>query len=56
MFTGIVDELASVVSVAKRPGKNTSIKVKLGKSAKGVMMGDSVCVNGVCLVPRPNTL
>ena len=49
MFSGIVEKLGRVVSVTKNPGKSALIKVAVGKLAKGVRVGDSVCVNGVCL-------
>ncbi len=49
MFAGIVEHLATVVSIAKPPGKTASIQLNLGKSGKSVRLGDSVCINGVCL-------
>jgi riboflavin synthase len=49
MFAGIVEKLAPVVSVTKPPGKAASIKLDLGKDESSVQIGDSVCINGVCL-------
>ncbi len=49
MFAGIVEKLAPVVSVTKPSGKTASITLNLGESGKGVRIGDSVCINGVCL-------
>ncbi len=49
MFAGIVEHLATVVSIASPPRKTASMKLNLGKSGKGVRPGDSVCINGVCL-------
>ena len=49
MFAGIVEKLASVVSVAKPHGKTAPIKLNLGRLGKAVRIGDSVCINGVCL-------
>jgi riboflavin synthase len=49
MFSGIVEKLARVVSIKRLPGKNTSIRIDLGRLAAGVKLGDSVSVNGVCL-------
>jgi len=49
MFSGIVEQLAPVVSVEKTPGRSASIKVDLGALAGETRRGDSVCVNGVCL-------
>lgn len=49
MFSGIIEQLASVVSVERLPGKSASIRVNLGKLADDTRRGDSVCINGVCL-------
>jgi riboflavin synthase len=50
MFTGIVEGLAAVKSVAKaKRGADTVMQLKLGKMAKGLKKGDSVCINGACL-------
>jgi len=50
MFTGIVEGLAEVRSVARaKKGADTAIRVKLGRMAKGLKVGDSVCINGACL-------
>lgn len=52
MFTGIIEGLAEVRSVAraKKKGADTVMQVKIGsKMAKGLKVGDSVCVNGACL-------
>lgn len=50
MFTGIVEGLAVVKSVAKaKKGADTVMRVRLGKMARGLKTGDSVCINGVCL-------
>jgi riboflavin synthase len=50
MFTGIVEGFAVVKSVAKaKKGADTMMRVKLGKMARGLKRGDSVCINGACL-------
>jgi riboflavin synthase len=50
MFTGIVEGLAVVKSVGKaKKGADTVMRVNLGKMAKGLKKGDSVCINGACL-------
>lgn len=50
MFTGIVEGLAVVKSVTRaKKGADTVIRVRLGKMAKGLKRGDSVCINGACL-------
>jgi riboflavin synthase len=50
MFTGIVEGFAVVKSVAKaKKGADTMMRVNLGKMARGLKRGDSVCINGTCL-------
>ncbi|MGI0005107.1 MAG: riboflavin synthase [Nitrososphaera sp.] len=52
MFTGIIEGLAEVTSIARaKKGADTVMRVKMGNSrmAKGLKVGDSVCVNGACL-------
>jgi len=49
MFSGIVEQLAPVISIEKLPGQIVSIKVDLGRLADETRRGDSVCINGVCL-------
>ncbi|MHB8574799.1 MAG: riboflavin synthase [Dehalococcoidia bacterium] len=44
MFTGIVEELGTVAEV--RPG---GLAVRAGKVLEDAKLGDSICVNGVCL-------
>jgi len=48
MFTGIVEELGTVVSVKK--GENSAqITIKASRVLTDLKIGDSVAVNGVCL-------
>ena len=51
MFTGIVEGLAEVISVAPaKKGADTAIRIRLGsKMSQGLKVGDSVCINGACL-------
>lgn len=51
MFTGIVEGMAKVKSVSRsKKGADIAVSVKLGsKLAKGLRVGDSVCVSGACL-------
>lgn len=51
MFTGIVEGMAKVMSVSRsKKGADIAMRVKLGsKLAKGLRVGDSVCVCGACL-------
>jgi len=50
MFTGIVEGTGKVRSVSKgRNGADTTLRVELGRLARGLKRGDSVCINGACL-------
>lgn len=50
MFTGIIEGLAEVRSVARaKKGADTVMRVRLGSMARGLKVGDSVCVSGACL-------
>lgn len=50
MFTGIIEGLAEVRSVARaKKGADTVMRVRLGRMAKDLKVGDSVCVSGACL-------
>jgi riboflavin synthase len=51
MFTGIVAGTAKVRSVSKSKKRaDTVMKVQLGTNlARGIKVGDSVCINGACL-------
>jgi riboflavin synthase len=50
MFTGIIEGLAEVRSVARaKKGADTVMRVRLGRMARGLKVGDSVCVSGACL-------
>jgi len=51
MFTGIVEGLGKIVKFDKKT-KNRSaanMKISIGKLSKGLRVGDSVLINGVCL-------
>lgn len=50
MFTGIVEGMGRVRSVSKsRKGADTRMRVSMGRMARRLKRGDSVCVNGACL-------
>jgi riboflavin synthase len=50
MFTGIIEGMGRVRSVSRsRRGADTALRVKLGRLARGLKKGDSVCINGACL-------
>jgi riboflavin synthase len=51
MFTGIIEGLGSIVGFDKKTSNRSAAKMKisLGKIAKGLKVGDSVAINGVCL-------
>jgi riboflavin synthase len=48
MFTGIIEEVGTVVSIEQR-GENRRIKVEARDTPKQLKAGDSVAVSGVCL-------
>ena len=51
MFTGIVEGIGKIVKISKNTKTRSSIQmtVNLGKHAKGLKIGQSVDLNGVCL-------
>ena len=51
MFTGIVEGLGKIVSFERRTGTRSDarMRVSLGPLARGLKVGDSVAINGVCL-------
>lgn len=48
MFTGIIEERGSVQSV-ELLGPSAKIRIAAKKVLQGTKIGDSICVNGVCL-------
>jgi riboflavin synthase len=51
MFTGIVEGIGKVEKISKNTKNQSAIQmtVNLGKHAKGLKIGQSVALNGVCL-------
>jgi riboflavin synthase len=51
MFTGIIEGLGTIIRFDKNTKTRSEAKmmVNLGKLAKGLRVGDSVAINGVCL-------
>jgi riboflavin synthase len=51
MFTGIVEGIGKVKTISKNTTNRSGIKmtVNLGKHARGLKIGQSVALNGVCL-------
>lgn len=51
MFTGIIEGIGKVEKIEKNTEKRSAIQmtVNLGKHAKGLKIGQSVALNGVCL-------
>lgn len=48
MFTGIIEEVGKVEEI--RPsGESHVLRIKAGRVLEGTQIGDSICVNGVCL-------
>ncbi|MDX1533800.1 MAG: riboflavin synthase [Nitrosopumilaceae archaeon] len=51
MFTGIVEGIGKVEKISKSTKNRSAVQmtVNLGKNAKGLKIGQSVALNGVCL-------
>lgn len=51
MFTGIIEGIGQVIKIEKKTSNRSAVKmtVDLGKHAKGLKIGQSVALNGVCL-------
>jgi riboflavin synthase len=51
LFTGIIEGIGKVIRIEKKTGNRSAVKmtVDLGKHAKGLKLGQSVALNGVCL-------
>ena len=51
MFTGIVEGTGKILDIAQNTKRRSAIKmtVDLGKNSKGLKLGQSVALNGVCL-------
>lgn len=48
MFTGIIEEIGNIRG-ARKGEKSVSLTVECSKILEGTQIGDSICVNGVCL-------
>ena len=48
MFTGIIEELGKISALTKGD-KSLKLKVECNKVTEGLLLGDSIAVNGVCL-------
>jgi riboflavin synthase len=48
MFCGIIEELGEVKNILRR-GKNTLLEIGMDMVLQDAGIGDSICVNGVCL-------
>ena len=48
MFTGIIEEIGTVLSV-KKGGQSSAVRIGASKVLKDIHTGDSIAVNGVCL-------
>ncbi len=51
MFTGIIEEMGKVKSIAKG-AKSATIEVSASKVIEDVRLGDSIATNGVCLTVK----
>jgi riboflavin synthase len=54
MFSGIVEEYGSVEEVVKKENLYV-LRIKVKKVLGGTKIGDSICVNGVCLTVTQKT-
>ena len=48
MFTGIIEEMGAVKSLRQAAG-SALLAISAAKVLEGTVLGDSICVNGVCL-------
>ncbi len=48
MFTGIIEEIGEISSIVKK-SRSSSLALKCSKIKKGLQVGDSVAVDGICL-------
>ncbi|MFL0248962.1 riboflavin synthase [Clostridium neuense] len=48
MFTGLIEEIGEVKAV-REGARSIKLGIKASKIMKSITLGDSVCVNGVCL-------
>ena len=48
MFTGIIEEMGAVRSLRQAAG-SARLTISASKVLEGTVLGDSICVNGVCL-------
>jgi len=49
MFTGIVEDIATVTSTNHLRGNTYALAIDLKETSRGLRIGDSIAVNGVCL-------
>jgi len=51
LFTGIIEGIGKVIKIEKKTSNRSAVKmtVDLGKHARGLKIGQSVALNGVCL-------
>jgi riboflavin synthase len=57
MFTGIIEEVATVASIERGAAGNARLAIHCQTVLEDAKEGDSICVNGVCLTavdPGPN--
>lgn len=48
MFTGIIEEVGRIEAISYGIS-SAQIKIKASKVLEDVKVGDSICVNGICL-------
>lgn len=48
MFTGIIEEMGTIAAIRPKP-ENIEIQISCTDSIRGVKLGDSIAVDGICL-------
>ncbi len=51
MFTGIIEEVGSI-GIVERSSNSISLQIKCQKILEGMVVGDSICVSGICLTVK----
>jgi riboflavin synthase len=49
MFTGLIQHIGTIQSIAEVPGGGARLRVEIGPLANGTKLGDSIAVDGCCL-------
>lgn len=55
MFTGLIEEWGAVDAIDRKGMEGARIKIKASKIMDGLLVGDSIAVNGICLTATSRT-